>query len=189
MKEMSVPTELEARNAVRVLLDYLGEDSMREGLLETPRRVVAAWDEMTRGYGQDPKQLLTTEFEGEGYDQMIVCREIDFWSVCEHHLLPFHGTAAVGYIPNKRVVGLSKMPRLVECFARRLQIQERLTKQIAEAMQDILKPQGVGVLVRARHLCMACRGVKQQEAEMVTSALLGQFRKQEVRAEFLNLIG
>ena len=185
---MNEQTELEARNAVRVLLEYLGEDPDREGLTDTPRRVVAAWDEMTRGYGQDPRLILGTAFEGEGYDQMIVCREIDFWSVCEHHLLPFHGTAAVGHIPNKRVVGLSKMPRLVECFSRRLQIQERLTKQVAEAMQDVLKPRGVGVLVRAKHLCMACRGVKQQQSEMVTSSLLGQFREQAVRAEFLRLV-
>ena len=119
---------------------------------------------------------------------MIVCRGIDFWSMCEHHLLPFHGIAAVGYIPSNRVVGLSKMPRLVECFARRLQFQERLTQQVAEAMESVLKPKGVGVLIRARHLCMACRGVKQQEADMVTSALHGEFRRQEVRAEFFNLI-
>lgn len=185
---MKATTEVEARNAVKVLLQYIGQDTEREGLLETPRRVVAAWDEMTRGYGQDPTQILGTAFSGEGYDQMIVCRGIEFWSMCEHHLLPFHGTAAIGYIPGKRVVGLSKMPRLLECFARRLQIQERLTKEVAEAMQSVLKPKGVGVLVRARHLCMACRGVKQQNGEMVTSALLGNFREQEVRAEFLNLV-
>ena len=185
---MNTPTEIEARNAIRVLLQYMGQDPEREGLADTPRRVVAAWDELTRGYGQDPEQILGTEFGGEGYDQMIVCRGIDFWSMCEHHLLPFHGVAAVGYIPSNRVVGLSKMPRLVECFARRLQIQERLTQQVAEAMESVLKPKGVGVLIRARHLCMACRGVKQQEADMVTSALHGEFRRQEVRAEFFNLI-
>ena len=185
---MNEPTEIEAQNAVRVLLQYMGQDPEREGLADTPRRVVAAWDELTRGYGQDPEQILGTAFEGDGYDQMIVCRGIDFWSMCEHHLLPFHGVAAVGYIPSERVVGLSKMPRLVKCFASRLQIQERLTKQVAEAMDSVLKPKGVGVLIRARHLCMACRGVRQQEAEMVTSSLLGEFRKQEVRAEFLNLV-
>lgn len=184
---MIMTTEIEAQNAVRVLLQYLGQDPDREGLADTPQRVVRAWDEFTRGYGQDPKEILGTAFEGEGYDQMIVCRGIDFWSMCEHHLLPFHGVAAVGYIPGNRVVGLSKMPRLVKCFASRLQIQERLTKQVAEAMRDVLEPKGVGVLIRARHLCMACRGVKQQEAEMVTSALLGEFRKQEVREEFMNL--
>lgn len=178
-------TELEAQNAVRLLLRYMGEDPGREGLLETPERVVRAWDERTEGYGLTPESILSADFHGNGYDQMIVCRNIEFYSTCEHHLLPFSGLAHVGYIPKQRVVGLSKMARLVDLFAKRLQIQETLTKQVADAMQTTLCPVGVGVIIQARHLCMACRGVRKHQAEMVTTALLGRFRRPEVREEFL----
>ncbi len=185
MKKEHNVTEQTAKAAVRTLLRYMGEDPDREGLLDTPSRVVKAWDEVTVGYGADPASILSADFHGNGYDQMVVSPGIEFWSTCEHHLLGFHGQAFVGYVPGKRVVGLSKMARLVDCFARRLQIQEQLTQQVADAMVEHLKPKGVGVLVRAQHLCMSCRGVGKQEAGMVTTALKGAFRRQEVREEFL----
>lgn len=178
-------TEEQAAEAVRTLLSYVGEDPAREGLLDTPRRVVHAWDEVTAGYGQSPEDILATDFDKDGYDEMVVCRGIEFCSCCEHHMLPFTGVAHVGYIPRRRVVGLSKMARLVDCFARRLQIQERLTQQVADAMMKHLSPLGVGVVVQAKHSCMSCRGVMKQQSEMVTASLLGVFRKPEVRAEFL----
>lgn len=181
-------TELDARNAVRTILAYIGEDPDREGLLDTPKRVVKAWDELTEGYGLDPATILSTAFQADGYDEMVLCRNIEFHSTCEHHMLPFSGVAHVAYIPSRRVVGLSKMARLVDCFARRLQIQERMTRQIANTMQEVLKPKGVGVVVQAKHMCMVCRGVMKQRSEMVTSALLGVMRKPEPRQEFLSLV-
>jgi GTP cyclohydrolase I len=164
---------------------YVGEDPGREGLLDTPRRVCSAMDELTAGYHQDPEAILATDFDGNGYDQMVLCRRIEFCSTCEHHLLPFLGVAHVAYVPRRRVVGLSKMARLVDCFARRLQIQEKLTQQVAEAMQRHLKPRGVGVMVEAKHLCMSCRGARKAESEMVTTCLIGAFKRHEVREEFL----
>lgn len=178
-------TAEEAQAAVRTILSYIGEDVTREGLLDTPRRVVKAWDELCVGYEQDPKRVLGTDFDGDGYDEMIVVPHIEFVSVCEHHMLPFLGEAFVGYVPRKRIVGLSKVARLVDAYARRLQVQERLTKQVADAMQSVLKPAGVGVIVKAKHSCMSCRGVMKQKAEMVTCTLHGVFRKPEVRAEFM----
>jgi GTP cyclohydrolase I len=174
-------------NVIR-LLEFVGEDPNREGLRETPKRVCKALTEMTAGYKDDPALILAADFDSEGYDQMIWLRDIDFYSMCEHHMLPFHGTAVVGYIPDKRVVGLSKLARLVDCFARRLQIQERLTRQIAEALNDKLKPVGYGVVIRAHHMCMSCRGVRKPNAEMVTSALGGAIKdKDAARAEFMKL--
>lgn len=181
-------TEHDAKNAVRTILLYLGEDPDREGLKDTPSRVIKAWDEMTEGYGLEPKTILATAFQPDGYDEMVLCRDIEFHSTCEHHMLPFSGVAHVAYVPSTRVVGLSKMARLVDCFARRLQIQERLTRQIADTMQSVLKPKGVGVIIQARHLCMACRGVIKQRSVMVTSALLGVMRHSEARNEFLSLV-
>lgn len=178
-------TEAEAKAAVRTILSYIGEDPDREGLKDTPRRVVSAWDEMTQGYGQDPEVVLGTDFDGDGYDEMIVVPHIEFVSCCEHHMLPFLGEAHVGYIPRRRIVGLSKVARLVDVFARRLQVQERLTKQVADAIRNVLNPRGVGVAIRAKHSCMSCRGVMKQRAEMVTCTLYGVFRKPEVRAEFM----
>lgn len=178
-----IVTEVEAQHAVRTLLQYLGEDPDREGLQETPRRVVKAWDELTAGYSQSPAELLSTSFDGAGYDQMVVLRQIEFHSTCEHHLLPFSGLASVAYIPRRRVVGLSKIARLVDCFARRLQIQEKMTQEIAQAMM-LLKPVGVGVILSARHMCMSCRGVMKHQPQMVTSCLLGEFKRAEVREEF-----
>jgi len=171
---------------VVTLLKYIGEDPERDGLAGTPERVVRAWRELTAGYAEDPAEILSRTFE-ETSDEMIILRGISFHSMCEHHLLPFQGTAAVGYLPGK-VVGISKLARLVHCFARRLQIQERMTRQIADAVQEHLGARGVGVIVRAQHLCMACRGVRQEETEMVTSAMLGTLRSDATsRAEFLRL--
>jgi GTP cyclohydrolase IA len=170
--------------AVVTLLRWIGENPDRDGLRDTPARVAKAWREMTAGYDMDPAEILARTFD-ESSDEMIVLRGISFHSTCEHHLLPFMGTATVGYLPGK-VVGISKLARLVECFARRLQIQERMTRQIAEAIETHLGARGVGVIVRAHHFCMGCRGVRQQETEMVTSAMLGTLRSDaKSRSEFL----
>jgi GTP cyclohydrolase IA len=183
---LSFPTEATAEEAVATLLRFIGEDTGRDGLLDTPSRVVRAWREMTAGYGDDPAEILSRTFE-ESSDEMIVLRGITFYSVCEHHLLPFYGSASVGYLPG-RVVGISKLARLVNCFARRLQIQERMTRQIAEAVEQHLDARGVGVVIRAHHLCMGCRGVRQEETEMVTSSMLGTLRSDATsRAEFFRL--
>jgi GTP cyclohydrolase I len=178
----------EGEEAVASLLRMVGEDPERDGLIETPRRVVQALREMTAGYGEDPAEILSKTFE-EPSDELIVLRGIEFHSTCEHHLLPFYGTASVGYLPGK-VVGISKLARLVHCFARRLQIQERLTRQIAESVAEHLDARGAAVIVRAYHLCMGCRGVKLPGTEMVTSAMLGTLREDAVtRGEFLRLAG
>ncbi len=170
--------------AVVTLLRWVGEDPERDGLRDTPARVAKAWREMTSGYDDDPAEILARTFE-EWSDEMIILRGISFHSTCEHHLLPFHGEAIVGYLPGK-VVGISKLARLVDCFARRLQIQERMTSQIAEAIEAHLGARGVGVIVRAHHLCMGCRGVRQEQTEMVTSSMLGTLRSDAAsRSEFL----
>jgi GTP cyclohydrolase I len=166
-------------------LELIGEDPKREGLVETPRRYLKAMKELTAGYVEDPSKILSKCFN-EPYDEMVIVRDIAFWSLCEHHLLPFHGSATVAYVPKGKVVGLSKIPRLVQAFARRLQVQERLTQQIAKAMEEHLNPEGVGVVIRGTHTCMAMRGVK-SEGSMVTSCLLGCFREDpRARAEFMN---
>lgn len=174
--------------AVRYLLEGLGEDAQRDGLRDTPKRVARAYHEMTSGYRDRPERLLATTFD-VSYDEMVILKNVHFVSLCEHHLLPFTGEAHVGYMPGKKVVGLSKMARLVHCFARRLQVQERMTQQIAETMMEHLKPRGVAVILKAHHSCMSCRGVKQESAKMVTSAMLGSMRDAAQRAEFLQLIG
>jgi GTP cyclohydrolase I len=174
--------------AITTLLTLIGEDPHRDGLVDTPRRVLKAWREMTSGYQEDPAEILSRTFQ-ERSDEMVVLRGISFHSICEHHLLPFHGTASVGYLPGK-VVGISKLARLVHCFAKRLQIQERLTRQIAGAIEEHLEARGVGVMIRATHLCMASRGIKLHDTEMVTSAMLGALREDaSARAEFLRLSG
>lgn len=174
--------------AITTLLALIGEDPQRDGLVDTPARVIRAWKEMTSGYQEDPGVILSRTFE-ETSTGMVVLRGISFTSICEHHLLPFHGTASVGYLPGK-VVGISKLARLVHCFARRLQIQERLTRQIAAAIEEHLEPRGVGVMIRARHLCMGSRGVKLPDTELVSSAMLGALREDaSVRAEFLRIAG
>lgn len=185
-------TEVEAQGAVRVLLKYMGEDPNREGLLDTPKRVVKAWDEMTCGYGQDPADILARDFDAHNYDEAIVVPNVEFFSTCEHHLLPFWGVAHVAYIPGKknpRVVGLSKLARLVDCFARRLQIQEKMTTQIADAIQVNLKPAGIAVVIEAKHMCMCARGVQKHRSQMTTSIVRGAFRSNaSARAEFFQLI-
>lgn len=175
------------RDGVVAMLISIGEDADREGLKATPHRVRRLFREMTEGYKHDPRAILSTVFK-EDCDQVVVVRGIRFSSLCEHHLLPFTGTVNVGYLPKGSVVGLSKIPRLVECFARRLQVQERMTREVAEALHVHLNPEGVGVVVTAHHHCMGCRGVRQPDAEMVTSVMLGAFRESaEARAELLSL--
>lgn len=179
-------TDRAAEEAVRTLLRFVGENAERQGLVDTPARVVRAWRELTSGYDEDPAEILSRTFD-ERSDEMIVLRGVSFYSTCEHHLLPFYGEAAVGYLPGK-VVGISKLARLVNCFARRLQIQERMTREIADAIDEHLAARGVGVVLRAHHLCMGCRGVRQPETEMVTSALRGSLRDDATsRSEFLSL--
>ena len=175
----------DAEDTVIRQLEFIGEDPTREGLRETPKRVLKAMKEMTSGYQANPQEILSKTFS-DVCDEMVVVDRIGYWSLCEHHMLPFYGTATVAYLPKDRVVGLSKIPRLVEALSRRLQVQERLTEQIAKTIQQILEPRGVGVLVEGNHLCCAMRGAK-TPVSMKTSCLLGEFREPEVRAEFLAL--
>lgn len=174
---------------IRDLLKELGEDPLQEGLLKTPERVAQALRYLTSGYGKDLKEIVNEAIFVEDYDEMVVVKDIDFFSLCDHHLLPFFGKCHIAYIPDKRILGLSKLARVVELYSRRLQIQERLTTQIAQTLQEILQPKGVGVVIEALHLCMMMRGVEKQNSKAVTSAMLGAFRERsETRAEFLELI-
>ncbi len=174
---------------VRRMIVLLGEDPNREGLRRTPERFEKALRYLTSGYRQDPEKVLNGAMFSVAYDEMVVVKDIELYSICEHHLLPFFGKCHVAYIPNKKVVGLSKVARLVNMFARRLQIQERLTSQIAETLEESLSPQGVGVIIEARHLCMVMRGVEKQHSSAMTSAMLGVFREnKQTRDEFLSLI-
>jgi len=174
---------------VQEIISRLGEDPTREGLKRTPERVQRALEYLTRGYNEDPEQLLNGALFTVNYDEMVIVKDIEMFSLCEHHLLPFFGKVHVAYIPNGKVIGLSKMPRLIDIFARRLQVQERLTTQIAETIMNVIQPQGVGVVVEARHLCMMMRGVEKQHSQAVTSSMLGCFRdERETREEFLALI-
>lgn len=174
--------------AVHEILEAIGEDPARAGLLDTPARVARAYAELFGGLRVDPREYLRVGFE-VGHDEMVILKDIPFYSICEHHLMPFHGVAAVGYIPDGRVVGLSKLARLVEGYARRPQIQEHLTGQIADALMEVLEPDGVAVVIEAEHLCMTQRGVKKPGSRMVTSATRGTFRENEVtRSEFLSLV-
>jgi len=174
---------------VREMLVRLGEDPEREGLLRTPERVHKAFEFLTRGYNEDPEAMLKKALFTVTYDEMVIVKDVEVFSLCEHHMLPFFGKVHVAYIPNGKVIGLSKIPRLIEIFSRRLQIQERLTTQIAETIQKVIQPQGVGVVIEARHLCMMMRGVEKQHSQAVTSSMLGCFREeQETRTEFLSLI-
>lgn len=185
------PTQEEAEQAVRTLILWAGEDPAREGLRDTPRRVVKAYREFFCGYDQDPATVLRRTFsEVEGYDDMIVLRDIRFESHCEHHLVPIIGRAHVGYLPNRRVVGISKLARLVDLFARRMQIQERMTAQIADTLEEVLEPLGVGVIIEAAHQCMSTRGVHKPGVGMVTSRMRGAFRTDATtRREFLSIVG
>lgn len=176
------------QRAVLEIIEAVGEDPLREGLADTPARVARMYAELFEGLRVDPREYLKVGFEA-GHDEMVILRDIPFYSICEHHFMPFHGRAAVGYIPDGRVVGLSKLARLVEGYARRPQLQERLTSEVADALMDTLVPDGVAVVIEAEHLCMTQRGVKKPGARMVTSATRGTFRKNEVtRAEFLSLV-
>jgi GTP cyclohydrolase I len=180
---------VDIRDHVRRILAGLGEDPDREGLVRTPERVEKALRFLTQGYAQDADKLLNSALFAVSYDEMVIIKDIDVFSLCEHHLLPFFGRAHVAYIPDGKVVGLSKIPRLVDMFARRLQVQERLTVQIAEAFQERVKPRGVGVVIEAMHFCMIMRGVEKQNSVAVTSCMLGAFRDQlQTREEFLALI-
>ena len=185
------PTREEAESAVRTLLRWAGDDPDREGLLGTPERVVRAYEEWFAGYGEDPVAILERTFEETaGYDEMVVLRDIRFESHCEHHVAPIIGVAHCTYLPNKRVVGISKIARVIEIYAKRLQIQEKMTAQIANAIQDVLRPRGVAVVVRATHQCMTTRGIHKPGVSMVTSRMLGAFRTNEsTRREFLSMIG
>lgn len=175
-------------NITRILC-YIGEKPDREGLLDTPQRVVKSWQTLYGGYNQSPAEILARQFDAKGYDEMVVLKDIEFYSTCEHHMIPFFGKAHIGYIPNGKIVGISKLARLLECYARRLQVQEVLTKQIAHSINDILRPKGVGVVIEAQHLCMLARGVAKQNSVMKTSCLLGALlEKGPARAEFFDLI-
>lgn len=174
----------------KAILGNLGEDPEREGLLKTPMRVAKAMDFLTHGYRQDPKAILESALFHEDYKQIVVVKDIEIYSLCEHHMLPFLGKAHIGYIPNGTIVGLSKIPRVVECFARRLQLQERLTTQIKNCLQEVLNPLGVAVVIEAQHLCMSMRGIQKQNSVTTTSEFTGAFLKNEnTRQEFMHLIG
>ena len=188
MPDHDTNTSLEA--AVRTLLEEIGEDPSREGLVRTPERVRRMYDELTAGYQVDGDALINGACFTVDYDEMVVVRDIEFFSLCEHHLLPFIGKAHVGYLPRGRVIGLSKIPRIVDMYAHRLQVQERLTVQIADFLMASLEPKGVACVIEATHLCTMMRGVKKQEATMVTSSMTGTFRRDpRTRAEFMGLIG
>jgi GTP cyclohydrolase I len=165
----------------------MGEDPDRDGLMRTPERVTKTMAYLTKGYQEDPLHLLRAALFDVDYDEMVIVKDVEMFSLCEHHMLPFFGKVHVAYIPKGKVIGLSKIPRLVEVFARRLQVQERLTRQIADSIQEAIKPQGVGVVIEARHLCMMMRGIEKQNSSTVTSAMVGCFRQKETRAEFLSL--
>src|SRR6478672_13391852 len=187
--EPTTLTSATFENLVREMLVRLGEDPTREGLLRTPERVHQAFQFLTKGYQQDPDTMLKNALFTVSYDEMVIVKDVEVFSLCEHHMLPFFGKVHVAYIPNGKVLGLSKIPRLVDIFARRLQVQERLTTQIAETIQKVIQPQGVGVVIEARHLCVMMRGVEKQHSSAVTSHMLGSFRTlQNTREEFLSLI-
>ena len=187
--EVATITSASFEDLVREMIVRLGEDPVREGLERTPERVHRALAQLTKGYKEGAEAILRGALFTVGYDEMVIVKDIEMFSLCEHHLLPFFGKVHIAYIPNGKVIGLSKLPRLVEVFARRLQVQERLTTQIAETIQNAIEPQGVGVVIEARHLCMMMRGVEKQHSAAVTSSMLGCFRDcKETREEFLSLI-
>ena len=190
-ESISLETGLEdvsTQDIYREILRRFDGDPTRDGLLRTPERVEKALSFLTKGYQQDPTSILRDALFDVDYDEMVIVKDIEMFSLCEHHMLPFFGKVHVAYIPNGKVIGLSKIPRLVEVFARRLQVQERMTRQIADGIQEAINPQGVGVVIEARHLCMMMRGVEKQNSSTVTSAMLGVFQKQNTRAEFLSLV-
>jgi len=184
------PSRKQAEEAIRTLLLWAGEDTRREGLIDTPKRVARAYEDWFSGYGQNPVAYLERTFEEvEGYDEMIVLRDIAFESHCEHHMAPIIGRAHIGYLPKSKIVGISKLARVVEAFARRFQVQEKMTAQIANCIQDVLQPKGVGVVIEAKHQCMTTRGIHKSDVSMVTSQMVGVFRKDaRTRIEFLRMI-
>jgi len=171
---------------IREFIDFIGDDSEREGLSETPSRVVKSWNELYSGYDANPKDVFKT-FENEGFDSMVICKNIEFYSMCEHHMLPFYGKAHIAYIPDEKIIGLSKLARLTDIYSRRLQNQERLTDQIAKTLMGNLNPKGTGVIMEGKHFCMMSRGVQKQNSSMVTSSLYGIFRDDDVKQEFIRL--
>jgi len=186
MKTLQKAADMES--VIRDLITGIGEDPQREGLLRTPHRVSKMYEFLTKGYRQDVKTIVNDAVFAEKYKEMVIVKDIDFFSLCEHHLLPFYGKVHIAYIPNGKIIGLSKLPRIVDLYARRLQVQERMTQQIAETLYDCLSPDGVAVVAEARHLCMMMRGVEKQNSVATTSAMVGVFRDDEkTRAEFLNL--
>ena len=186
---LEVPSSKEWEYTIRLLLRLIGEDPTREGLRRTPLRVKKALQFLTSGYRQDPSKILNRSFTEVKHDEMVIVKDIDFFSLCEHHLLPFFGKCHIAYVPDKKIIGLSKIPRLVDTFAHRLQVQERFTTQIAEAINEHVRPLGVACVVEASHLCLMMRGVQKQNARAVTSSMLGAFRSSEkTRSEFLTLI-
>ena len=171
------------------IIEKIGEDVSRDGLMKTPERAAKAIQFLTKGYNEDPEKILQSALFDETYNEMVLVKDIEVYSLCEHHILPFFGKAHVAYIPNGKVVGLSKIPRIVDVYARRLQVQERLTQDVLQAIEGALHPQGVAVIIEARHMCMMMRGVEKQNSVTTTSAFTGQFRDAKTRAEFLNLVG
>lgn len=173
--------------SISTILSCIGEDPNRDGLKETPARVARSYQELFGGYKQDPKDILKV-FDGVGYDEMVIAKDLEFYSQCEHHMIPFFGKAHIAYIPNGPIVGVSKLARLLDCYSRRLQVQERLCQQVVNALMNVVYPKGAACIIEARHLCMCARGVGKQHSTMITSALGGVFKQPEVRAEFLSLI-
>jgi GTP cyclohydrolase I len=188
-EEYSIKVTDDVKNRYENIIKDLGEDVKRDGLLKTPERAAKAMQFLTQGYNQDPVEILQEAMFKESYNEMVIVKDIELYSLCEHHILPFFGKAHIAYIPNGQIVGLSKLPRIVDVFARRLQVQERLTEQILDCINDTLKPQGVAVVIEASHMCMMMRGVQKQNSITTTSGFRGQFEKIETRNEFLKLIG
>jgi len=188
-EEYSTQVTEDVKDKYKSIIEELGEDTQREGLQKTPERAAKAMQFLTQGYEQDPVEILKGAMFKESYNEMVIVKDIELYSLCEHHILPFFGKVHIAYIPNGQIVGLSKLPRVVDVFARRLQVQERLTKQILDCIDDTLKPQGVAVVIEASHMCMMMRGVQKQNSVTTTSGFRGQFEKIETRNEFLKLIG
>jgi GTP cyclohydrolase I len=188
-EEYNIQVTDDVKDRYKNIIEDLGENTKRDGLLKTPERAAKAMQYLTQGYHQDPVEILKSAMFKESYNEMVLVKDIEVYSLCEHHILPFFGKAHIAYIPNGHIVGLSKLPRIVDIFARRLQVQERLTEQILDCINDTLKPQGVAVVIEASHMCMMMRGVQKQNSSTITSGFRGQFEKSETRNEFLKLIG
>ena len=184
----TLPITDEIKRNFAKIIDLLGEDTAREGLVKTPARAAKAMKFLTEGYEKDPKQILQSAMFSEDYNEMVIVKDIELYSLCEHHMLPFFGKAHIAYIPNGKIVGLSKIPRVVDVFSRRLQVQERLTEQVLDCINDTLKPKGVGVVIEASHMCMMMRGVQKQSSTTTTSGFRGTFQHTDTRNEFLKLI-